>query len=151
MSAPAGINCGQACDAVHGSGGVATLMASAGRGWQLTAWGGACTGAATCEVTMNQGWNVTATFMPKRFRLTVLPPGVCVALVDACEGSGIVTSVLPPVPVIACTIARQSATGGCIQVYDSWTVVTLIPRASNGSIFGGWDGDCKGATQAAKS
>jgi Tol biopolymer transport system component len=62
-SAPAGITCGTDCTESYASGTQVTLTAKPSRGQKLSAWSGACTGAAlTCTVTMTAAKSVTATF-----------------------------------------------------------------------------------------
>jgi hypothetical protein len=61
-SSPAGINCGGDCSESYASGAAVTLTATAAAGSTFTGWSGACTGTATCTVTMNAAKSVTATF-----------------------------------------------------------------------------------------
>jgi hypothetical protein len=62
-SSPAGINCGQTCNAAFDYGPI-TLTAAPATGSAFTSWSGLCVGTAlTCTVTPNDfGNNVTATF-----------------------------------------------------------------------------------------
>ncbi|HYF65213.1 MAG TPA: LamG-like jellyroll fold domain-containing protein, partial [Herpetosiphonaceae bacterium] len=62
-SAPAGIECGQACSVALNHGTVITLTAAPGAGSTFAGWSGACAGtAATCQLTLDQTRAVTATF-----------------------------------------------------------------------------------------
>ena len=61
-SAPAGINCGSTCSASFASGASVTLTAAAASGSTFAGWSGACTGTATCTVSMSAARSVTATF-----------------------------------------------------------------------------------------
>jgi aryl-phospho-beta-D-glucosidase BglC (GH1 family) len=61
-SSPAGINCGSACSANYSSGTSVTLTATAASGSTFAGWNGACTGTATCTVSMTAARSVTATF-----------------------------------------------------------------------------------------
>jgi surface protein len=62
-SSPAGIACGESCEASFASGTGVTLTATADEGSVFQGWGGACTGSAdTCSVTMDGAKEVTATF-----------------------------------------------------------------------------------------
>lgn len=66
-SSPTGISCGTTCTHDFPSGSVVKLAAKPSSGSRFTGWSGACTGTATCSVTMNAAKSVTATF-------TVIPP-----------------------------------------------------------------------------
>ncbi len=61
-SSPAGIDCGQACEANFGVGAKVTLTATAAVGSSFAGFAGACTGTGSCRVTMDQAREVTATF-----------------------------------------------------------------------------------------
>jgi hypothetical protein len=56
------INCGSTCSASYASGTSVTLTAIAASGSTFAGWSGACTGTATCTVSMNAARTVTATF-----------------------------------------------------------------------------------------
>ena len=65
VSSPAGIECGDACDALFPGGSVVELVAAPGAASALTAWGGDCAGTpadAACSLTMDEPRSVTATF-----------------------------------------------------------------------------------------
>ncbi len=127
-SDPAGIDCGTDCDQDYDEGTKVTLTANPAAGSSFTGFtGGGCTGAgATCEVTLDQAKNMTATFALRR-ALTVTKAG---------KGSGRVTS----------------APGGidcgadCTEDYDEGTKVTLTANPVAGSTFTGFTGGgCSGA------
>ncbi|MDP3824311.1 MAG: PQQ-dependent sugar dehydrogenase [Burkholderiales bacterium] len=61
-SSPVGITCPTDCTESFTQGTIVTLAATPTSGQQFTGWGGACTGASTCTVTMNAAASVTATF-----------------------------------------------------------------------------------------
>ena len=61
-SSPAGINCGTTCTANFASGTSVTLTAAAASGSTFAGWSGACSGTASCMLTMSQARAVTATF-----------------------------------------------------------------------------------------
>ena len=63
-SAPAGINCGAACNAAFTSGTSVTLTATAATGSTFAGWSGACSGTGTCVVTMSAAQYVLAAFAP---------------------------------------------------------------------------------------
>src|SRR4029079_17796177 len=51
-SSPAGINCGSDCSEAFVSGAIVSLTATAPAGSSFAGWSGACSGTATCQVTM---------------------------------------------------------------------------------------------------
>ncbi|HEX4423434.1 MAG TPA: hypothetical protein VH165_36245 [Kofleriaceae bacterium] len=62
-SSPAGINCtGGTCTHTYAGTTVVTLRPSAGADSNFIAWGGACSGAGNCTVTMDSANTVTAQF-----------------------------------------------------------------------------------------
>jgi len=63
-SSPSGISCGASCSAGFDDGSTVTLTAVAGTGSVFAGWGGACTGAAACVVTMGGDRQVSARFDP---------------------------------------------------------------------------------------
>jgi uncharacterized repeat protein (TIGR02543 family) len=62
LSAPAGIDCGATCTSSFNQGTSITLTATPAAGSSFTGWTGACTGTATCVITMDAVKTVTATF-----------------------------------------------------------------------------------------
>ncbi len=63
-SSPAGINCGAACSALFTGGAPVTLTAAPGTGSLFLGWSGACSGTASCLLTMDGVKTATATFSP---------------------------------------------------------------------------------------
>ncbi|MFZ0814235.1 MAG: hypothetical protein WAM78_01880, partial [Candidatus Sulfotelmatobacter sp.] len=63
-STPAGINCPTTCSANFTQNTQVTLSETPGANSAFTGWSGACTGTATCSVTMAATESVTATFSP---------------------------------------------------------------------------------------
>ena len=61
-SSPAGINCPAACSANFSQSGTVTLTATPASGYQLSSWGGSCSGSGACSVFMDQAKAVTASF-----------------------------------------------------------------------------------------
>jgi endo-1,4-beta-xylanase len=61
-SSPAGINCGSTCSASYASGATVTLTASPATGSTFAGWSGACSGTATCTVSLTAARSVTAAF-----------------------------------------------------------------------------------------
>ncbi|CAK0744897.1 exported hypothetical protein [Gammaproteobacteria bacterium] len=129
-SSPAGIDCGGTCSATFNTGTKVTLSVTTDAGSKFNGWsGGSCSGAGTCEVTLNQDQTVTAEFIvaPITYLLTVNKAGT---------GKGSVSS--NPAG-ISCD---QSCTASSVANYSSGTTVVLSAAPSNGSTFGGWGGDC---------
>jgi len=61
-SSPAGISCGTTCTANYSTGTSVTLTAAAATGSTFGGWSGACSGTASCVLSMTAARNVTATF-----------------------------------------------------------------------------------------
>jgi hypothetical protein len=61
-SVPAGIDCGTICSHGFVQGTAVALTATPAAGSTFTGWAGACTGTATCNVAMDAGTSVSATF-----------------------------------------------------------------------------------------
>ncbi len=61
-STPPGIDCGADCSEAYLSGTVVELEATPDAGSLFTGWGGACSGAGLCTVTMSGARSVTASF-----------------------------------------------------------------------------------------
>lgn len=126
-SSPSGINCGSTCSANYSTGTSVTLTAAAASGSTFAGWSGACSGTATCTVSMTAARSVTATFNGSgpTFALTVTKGGT---------GSGTVTS----------SPAGINCGSTCSANYSSGTSVTLTATVASGSTFAGWDGACTG-------
>jgi len=126
-SSPAGINCGFECEAEFEEGEEVELSQSAETGSEFTGWGGACTGAGTCKVTMSEAKSVTATFdleSTPEFELEVNTAGTGEGEVQCKVGVG------PEEP--------------CEAQYEEGTEVALVPVVEIGSEFSGWSEDCTG-------
>ncbi len=124
-SSPAGISCGATCSSDFDYGTVVTLTATHATGSRFTGWTGACTGAGTCSVTMNQAQSVTATFTLVPETLTVSRSGM---------GSGKVMS----------NPSGVSCGGTCSHSFNYGTTVILTAAPSASSRFVGWSGPCSG-------
>jgi hypothetical protein len=131
-SSPAGIDCGEACQAEFEVGQLVTLMPEAANGSEFKGWSGACAGAGSCQVTVSEAKSVTASFdleegtpPPSEFQLTVFTGGT---------GSGAVTS----------TPGGIDCGDTCLARFQAGETVTLAPTAAAGSEFAGWGGACAG-------
>lgn len=126
-SSPSGISCGSTCAKSFLSGTTVTLTATANSNSVFAGWSGACSGTATCVVSMNSAKSVTAAFNLKGFALTVLKSGA---------GTGPVTS----------NPAGISCGSGCTANFNPGTTVTLTATANSNSVFAGWSGVCSGTS-----
>jgi hypothetical protein len=125
-SAPAGIDCGAACSASYVAGTTITLTAAAAPGSAFAGWGGACSGTQpTCQITLDQARNATATFTQVQHALSVTLAGT---------GTGTVTS----------APAGIDCGSTCTANFPAGTSITLSASATAGSAFAGWGGACSG-------
>ena len=128
-SLPAGINCANTsgsttCSSAFASGVSVQLTATPASGYQFYGWGGACTGAAACSVSVTETKTVLAYF--GQFGISML-----------ISGSGAVTS---SPSGLNCT----NTTTSCFAPFALNTQVTLTPIAATGYRFSGWGGVCSG-------
>jgi hypothetical protein len=124
-SNPAGVNCGTTCSAIFTSGTVVTLEAMPDAGSTFAGWGGPCSGAVSCTVSLGQAQNVTATFSLQSATLTVSKIGM---------GTGTVSS----------SPAGINCGSACNAAFSGGTAVTLKATPSKRSVFAGWSGACTG-------
>ena len=142
-STPAGIVCTRLdgnfsgnCATSFATGTNLTLTPEPAAGSRFVEWGGDCTGAGSCTVTMDQVHNVSARFEPA----SASPIALMVAGVGT--GRGIV-AVAPG--STQCTFTGVVAGDACSVSYAQSTQVTLTASPQFGSTFGGWGGDaCTG-------
>ena len=127
-SSPAGINCGTTCSASFNSGTQATLTATPAANSSFIGWSGACSGTATCTLTLSSNSSVTATFSAA--------PTLTVSL--AGTGSG----------TIASSPAGINCGTTCSAGFTAGSQVTLAATANPGSAFAGWSGACSSTTTA---
>jgi hypothetical protein len=121
-SSPWGISCGSTCSASFAAGTQVSLNATPAAGWSFTGWGGACSGAGICQVTMSTVESVTATFV-QAYTLSV-----------AVSGNATVTS----------TPSGINCGSTCGSSFNSGTAVTLNETPGSGGAFSGWSGACSG-------
>ncbi len=121
-----GISCGTACATSFGSGAVVTLTAVPDSGWTFTSWGGACSGAEQCKLTISAATSVSATFTqnsPVSFKITK-------------SGNGFVSSALQYTPftsLLSCGNQCSTSTG-------AGTKVSLYATPDPGWRLGSWEG-----------
>lgn len=129
-SSPAGISCGSTCSASFASGTAVSLSAAPNSGSTFAGWSGACSGTASCSVTLSANSSVTATFSPVQvtnYQLTVQSAGT---------GGG----------TIASSPAGINCGSTCSASFASGTAVTLTATPNAGSTFAGWSGGCSGTS-----
>lgn len=130
-SSPAGIDCGSDCLQTFASGTAVTLTATPSDTSSFTGWSGACSGSASCTVTMDQARSVTAGFS------TLDPPPASYTLTidDRGTGLGVVTS----------TPAGLNCGSDCVQAFATGSQVELTATAAPDAAFSGWGGSCSGS------
>ncbi|MBI3043630.1 MAG: fibronectin type III domain-containing protein, partial [Betaproteobacteria bacterium] len=82
-SNPAGIDCGATCVASFAQDTSVTLTATGAAGYSFSGWGGACTGAGGCAVTMDAGKSVTASFADTQ--APTVPSGLAATAVSSSQ------------------------------------------------------------------
>ncbi|MCE9576500.1 MAG: choice-of-anchor D domain-containing protein [Deltaproteobacteria bacterium] len=122
---PAGTSCGTSCW-TYSHGQQVSLTPTAAVGSAFVGWGGACTGAGACTVTMDQVRTVTATFLGPQV-LTVQKLG---------NGAGTVAS----------SPAGISCGASCSASFGANSTVNLTASPSATTLFTGWGGACSGAS-----
>jgi hypothetical protein len=131
VSAPAGVDCGSACNARFDAAASVTLSATPGAGQVFGGWGGDCTGTApSCVVKMQTARTVTASFNA--------PPPASLTLNVSVSGNGTVRS-QPAGIDCGSTCSAPFAVNASV-------VLTATPAA--GQVLSGWGGACTGAGQS---
>jgi uncharacterized repeat protein (TIGR02543 family) len=131
-----GIRCGSGslvCTANQAPNTVVTLVATPNPGATFAGWGGACSGTATCTVTMTAAVAVSATF----------------------TGGTSAT-----VPLVVTVVGRGSVRGGAIDCGNGGTAcsanlapnttLTLTATPATGATFRSWGGSCGGTTRTCR-
>jgi hypothetical protein len=124
-SSPAGINCGSTCNASFAVGTQITLTATAAGGSSFTGWGGACSGAGACTITMNSDQSVTASFSSNNYTLSVSLVG---------SPGGKVTS----------SPSGIDCGSTCSASFAAGSKVTLAASPAAAWGLAGWGGACNG-------
>ncbi len=119
-----GLECSKSCTTTWNGDTRLELAATPGSGAKLVRWGGACSGALACGVTVSQGVSASALFAPLTYRLTV---GVA--------GKGTV---------------RSSSSGitcrpSCSASFSSYVPLRLTAKPAKGWRFLSWSGTCRGS------
>ena len=110
----AGISCGSTCSATYANGTSVTLTAAAASGSTFSGWSGACSGTATCVLSMTAARTVTATFTGPT------PSGYVVAVVQSTKAQA---TDLTTADVAALVSDAVTKAGGLDFIRDGQTVV----------------------------
>jgi hypothetical protein len=119
-----GVACAATCTAQWDTGTAVLLSATPAAGQRLVRWGGACSGAGSCQVTTAGALTVSALFGPPAFGLRV-----------AVTGRGTVRG----------ASGRVSCPRRCLAAVPSYTPARLVATPAPGWRFAGWAGACAGA------
>ncbi len=125
LTSPTAFECAQSCSLQLDLGLSATLVARPAAGFRFAGWKGACSGTASCVVTLAAARSVVALFGAGTFRLTV---GV--------GGKGKVSS----------SPTGLTCPSRCSASFRAASNVRLRATASPGFVFSGWTGSCRGTT-----
>lgn len=123
------ISCGTTCSASLLSGTTVDLIESPDAGSFFTTWGGACSGNAACQITMNGDQSVTANFVK----------GDILSVTLAGSGAGEVED--QDAAIFICT----STNGDCSPSLAPGSTISIKAVPSGNSIFGSWSGACTGS------
>jgi uncharacterized repeat protein (TIGR02543 family) len=122
-----GINCGTGagCTVTVDHGTMISLTATPVTLNNFVGWGGACSGTATCDLTITADTTISAAFALDDLSLIVTRGG---------NGAGTITS----------TPTGINCPGTCTFVFQANQVVTLTAAAAGSSTFMGWGAPCSG-------
>lgn len=129
VSAPSGINCGTACSAPFTTGTSVSLSATPATGSTFTSWSGACSGTASCVVSMSSAQSVGASFS-----LVSATAPVCTLSANPASISAGATSTL----TATCTPAATSYvwTGGACAGTSAASCAVNLSNTTNFTVAG---------------
>jgi subtilisin family serine protease len=123
-SNPAGIDCGSKCTDTYHSGTKVTLYAVPAPGAVFDGWSGGCSGAGSCDLTMDKSYTVKAVFRGMHNHT------LTVSRVPAWIDAGTVTSNPPGI----------NCGSDCSGDFPAQSIVTLTATPQEGYRFIGWGG-----------
>jgi len=130
------MNCGATCTRAYADNSTVTLTATADAGSAFTGWSGDCSGTtSSVSLTMNQAKNCTATFN-KTHRLTVTKLGA-----GTIEGWAILSGL---------SFTSRSGDVSIVDIVEGQSVAIglQLTKPTQGTVFGGWGGDCSSSTSS---
>jgi uncharacterized repeat protein (TIGR02543 family) len=139
VSTPPGLHCSSnnaACTEDFAPGTTVTLTPVALAGYTFTGWGGDCSGAGSCAVTMNAAHTVSATFAASsgtqtyNLSITATNGGIV-------QGTNVCTT-SPACPLGGIFLETTAVT------YQAGATANLTAFPMMGYAFAGWSGDCSG-------
>jgi List-Bact-rpt repeat protein len=125
VSSPAGIDCtSSTCSAVFAEGTAVSLSATSAASTKFNGWGGNCTGADACSITLQSDAQVFARFEPLQIGLSATVSG--------------------PGQVTGGGLSCGNGASACNVTLAPGTAVTLTAAAAPNARFMGWAGACSG-------
>jgi YVTN family beta-propeller protein len=142
-SNPAGIDCTTSCNASFATGAAVILTASSASGSEFSGWSSACTGAGSCNLTLNSDEFVTATFnlldfsiAPASTTLTAQRGGQTTDVITIAPQNGSFASAIQlscavtgSTPLATCSLSSASVTPGANSVTSTLTVTAPTQSA----------------------
>ncbi|MCA9837037.1 MAG: lamin tail domain-containing protein [Trueperaceae bacterium] len=129
LSQSGNLNCSEACEVLFGENEKISLVAEALPGSSFVAWEGACTGAGSCELSMNNSKLLGARFE------ALASNEASLQITRLGNGSGKVSA----------AGTNLNCGNTCYEVFAKNSAVTLVAEALPGSSFIGWQGACSGS------
>jgi hypothetical protein len=142
-STPAGINCGNVCSSSFITGTKIALTATPNATSNFTGWSGACSGAGSCNVTLNATASVNATFTAQDFSMA--PASTSLSLQSGTPQTDIIAVagingpfaskiqltcvVSGPTPQPSCGLSQVSVTPGASSATSTLTITAPVSAA----------------------